>query len=157
MPANAPAAVTYTTPVTSAATPATCIPPSGSVFPVGTTLVNCTAPNGCGGENLACSFSVTLAAQSLTVVDFGGSGSSFTIDVATGQYTFTCGDGFSLSGTGMVRIHGSVITLEDMSPDRCVMIMIDLSVGRAIATLKSPMGLLRCTVQGRNLQLRLCI
>ena len=157
MPANAPAAVTYTTPVTSAATPATCIPPSGSVFPLGTTIVNCTAPDGCGGENLACSFSVTLAGQSLTVIDFGGSGSSFTIDVATGQYTFTCGDGFSLSGIGMVRIHGSIITLEDMSPDRCVMIMLDLSVGRAIATLKAPMGLLRCTVQGRNLQLRLCM
>jgi hypothetical protein len=106
---------------------------------------------------LACSFSVTLAGQTLTVVDFGGSGGSFTINVVTGQYTFTCGDGFSLSGIGMVRIHGSIITLEDMSPDRCVMIMIDLSVGRAIATLKAPMGLLRCTIQGRNLQLRLCM
>jgi len=157
MPADAPAAVTYTTPVTSAGTPAMCTPPSGSVFPLGTTIVNCTAPNGCGGEDLACSFSVTLAGQTLTVVDFGGSGSSFTINVATGQYTFTCGDGFSVSGIGMIRIHGSIITLEDMTPDRCVLIMIDLSVGRAIATLKSPMGLLRCTVQGRNLQLNLCM
>ena len=157
MPVDAPAPVTYTTPVPSGGTPAMCIPPSGSVFPLGTTMVNCTAPDGCGGEDLACSFSVTLAGQTLTVVDFGGSGSSFTINVVTGQYTFTCGDGFSVSGIGMVRIHGSIITLEDMSPDRCVMIMIDLSVGRAIATLKAPMGLLRCTVQGRNLQLKLCM
>jgi hypothetical protein len=113
---------------------------------------------------LICGFTVTLAGlpvtaagQSLTVVDFGGSGSSFTIDVATGKYTFTCGDGFSVSGTGMVRIHGSTITLEDMTADRCVAIMIDLSVGRAIASLKSPMGLLRCTVLGRILQQRLCM
>jgi HYR domain len=157
IPAAAPAAVTYTTPVTSAGTQAVCTPASGSVFPVGTTAVNCTAPDACGGKELVCSFSVTLASQVLTVVDFGGSGSSFTIDVATGQYTFTCGDGFSVSGTGMVRIHGNIINVEDMTPDRCVLIMIDLSVGRAIASLKSPMGLLRCTVQGRNLPLILCM
>ena len=163
IPTGAPAAVTYPTPLTTAGTQAVCTPASGSVFPLGTTAVNCTAPGGCGGEDLVCGFTVTLAGlpvtaagQSLTVVDFGGSGSSFTIDVATGKYTFTCGDGFSVSGTGMVRIHGSTITLEDMTADRCVAIMIDLSVGRAIASLKSPMGLLRCTVLGRILQQRLC-
>ena len=157
IPTDTPGTVTFTTPMTNAATPTSCTPPSGSVFPLGTTLVNCTAPSGCGGEDIACSFSVTLAGQTLTVVDIGGSGSFFTINVATGQYTFTCGDGFSVSGIGMVRIHGSIITLEDMTPDRCVLIRIDLSVGRAIASLASPMGLLRCTVQGRNLQLNLCM
>ncbi|HZM90702.1 MAG TPA: hypothetical protein VFF31_29550 [Blastocatellia bacterium] len=154
---GAPAPVTYTTPVTSAGRPALCSPPLGSVFPLGTTVVTCTAPGGCGGEDLVCSFNVTLASQTLTVIDFGGSGSSFTINLATGEYTFTCGDGFSVSGIGMIRIHGSIITLEDMTDDHCVLIIIDLSVGRAIATLKSPMATLRCTVQGRNLQLNLCM
>ena len=157
IPTGAPAPVTYTTPVTSAGTPAVCTPASGSVFPVGTTAVNCTAPDGCGGEDLVCGFSVTLAGQALTVVDFGGSGSSFTIDVATGKYTFTCGDGFTVSGTGMVRIHGSVITLEDMTADRCVLIIIDLSVGRGHASLMAPMGRLRCSVLVRNLVRRLCM
>jgi len=157
IPSGSPAAVTYTTPVTSAGTPAVCTPASGSVFPVGTTAVNCTGPAGCGGGDLVCGFTVTLAGQALTVIDWGGSGSSFTLDVATGQYTFTCGDGFSLSGTGMIHIQGSIITMQDMSPDRCVVIIIDLSVGRATASLKAPMGDLRCTVLGRNLALRLCL
>jgi hypothetical protein len=38
---------------------ATCVPPSGSVFPIGTTTVNCTGSDGCG-EHPTCSFTVTV-------------------------------------------------------------------------------------------------
>jgi hypothetical protein len=39
----------------------TCTPPSGSVFPIGTTTVTCSAHNGCG-ETTSCSFTVTVNA-----------------------------------------------------------------------------------------------
>ncbi len=38
----------------------TCVPPSGSTFPIGTTTVTCTGNNGCG-EQPSCSFNVTVA------------------------------------------------------------------------------------------------
>jgi hypothetical protein len=47
-----------------AAPTVTCNPPSGSTFPVGTTVVTCTATDGCG-QSVSCSFKVvvTLARQ----------------------------------------------------------------------------------------------
>jgi len=39
--------------------PIVCTPPSGSVFPLGTTIVTCTATNSCGGI-ATCSFTVTV-------------------------------------------------------------------------------------------------
>ncbi len=39
--------------------PITCTPPSGSTFPLGITLVTCTATNACGGIS-TCSFTVTV-------------------------------------------------------------------------------------------------
>src|SRR5207249_3237177 len=51
--ALSPTVVTYPTPVTTGGSApgatATCTPPSGSVFGLGSTVVNCTAPDGCGG------------------------------------------------------------------------------------------------------------
>lgn len=38
---------------------ATCMPPSGSLFPIGTTTVNCVGHDGCG-ETPTCSFTVTV-------------------------------------------------------------------------------------------------
>ena len=37
-----------------------CVPPSGSVFPIGTTLVTCTATDACGNQS-TCEFPVTVA------------------------------------------------------------------------------------------------
>jgi len=44
---------------TGATVPVTCMPPSGSPFPVGTTTVNCTASEG-QGSSVSCSFTVTV-------------------------------------------------------------------------------------------------
>src|SRR6266700_2529635 len=44
---------------TGAAVPVTCLPPSGSLFPVGTTTVNCTASES-QGSSVSCSFTVTV-------------------------------------------------------------------------------------------------
>ena len=152
-----PAPVTFPTPVTSGGTnpgaTAVCTPPSGSVFAVGTTPVTCTAPDGCGtGGTASCGFNVTLSLFSLTIVDFAGSGSTLTINTTTGAYVFTCGDGTTMSGIGILTIKGGIIVLEDSGGGKCVLAKIDLASGRSVATLQAPMGVVRCQINGRNLQ-----
>ena len=43
-----------------------CIPPSGSLFPAGDTLVNCTATDACGNVG-SCSFTVTVGGAPLSI------------------------------------------------------------------------------------------
>ena len=45
--------------------PVTCTPASGSVFPLGTTIVSCTATDACGNVG-SCSFPVTVVNQTIT-------------------------------------------------------------------------------------------
>ena len=152
-----PAPVTFSTPVTSGGTnpgqTAVCTPPSGSVFAVGTTAVTCTAPDGCGtGGSASCGFSATLSLPGLTIVDFAGSGSTLTVNLTTGDYVFACGgDGFTMSGVGILTIKGGIIVLQDNMGGRCVLAKIDLASGKAVATLEAPMGVVRCQVYGRGL------
>jgi sugar lactone lactonase YvrE len=56
------AVVNYTVTVSGGCPPITtnCAPPSGSVFPIGTTTVNCSATDSCGQSN-SCSFTVTVS------------------------------------------------------------------------------------------------
>ncbi len=57
--------VTYNPPVGSNGVVATCTPPSGSVFPVGTTTVTCMVPN--TNPAAACGFTVTVNAPPPTI------------------------------------------------------------------------------------------
>jgi hypothetical protein len=52
------ATVNYANPAVTGGGLKGCIPPSGSVFPLGTTVVTCTATNGCGSNT--CTFNVTV-------------------------------------------------------------------------------------------------
>jgi len=81
--------------------------------------------------------------------DFAGSGSTLSINVATGAYVFTCGDGFVMSGIGTLKIKGGIIVLEDNGGGRCVLAKIDILAGRGVATLQAPMGFVRCQINGR--------
>jgi len=145
-----PSTVNFAVPATSKGVLATCTPPSGSVFALGTTPVSCTADNGCSGT-LNCGFNVTVSVFSLTIIDAAGSGSFITINTTTGQYSFTCGDGFVMSGFGTLKIKGGILVLEDNGGGKCVLVKIDVFSGRAIATLQAPMGFVRCQINGRNL------
>jgi hypothetical protein len=145
-----PGVINYATPITSKGLIATCTPPSGSTFAVGTTPVNCTADNGCSGS-VNCSFNVTLALLNLTIVDFAGSGSTLTININNSTYVFTCGDGFVMSGTATITIKGGIIVLEDNGGGKCVLAKIDIFSGRSVATLQAPMGFVRCQINGRGL------
>jgi hypothetical protein len=148
-----PGVINYATPITSKGLIATCTPPSGSTFAVGTTPVNCTADNGCSG-NVNCSFNVTLSLLSLTIVDFAGSGSTLTININNSTYVFTCGDGFVMSGTATITIKGGIIVLEDNGGGKCVLAKIDIFSGKSVATLQAPMGFVRCQINGRGLNNR---
>jgi hypothetical protein len=154
--AAGPTVFTFPTPVTTGGTnpgsTAVCTPPSGSVFGLGTTPVNCIAPDGCTGT-ASCSFSVTVASCILTLTDFTGNGSTLTINLCTGAYTFTCGDGTSMSGTGQVIIKGGIISFNDV----CVVAMIDCASGRATATLKMPMATVKCTIMARGVVCPACL
>ena len=56
------AVVNYTVTVSGGCPPlaTNCVPPSGSVFPIGATTVNCSATDSCGQSN-SCSFTVTVS------------------------------------------------------------------------------------------------
>lgn len=154
--ATGPTVVTFPTPVTTGGTSpgstAVCTPPSGSVFGLGTTPVNCTAPDGCTGT-ASCSFTVSLGSCILTLTDFTGNGSTVTLNICTGAYTFICGDRTSMSGTGTVVIRGGIITLNDV----CVVVTIDCASGRAWATLKMPMATVKCSIVARGVVCPVCM
>lgn len=154
--ATVPSVVTYPTPSTTGGSfpgsPAVCTPPSGSVFALGPTTVTCTAANGCMGTT-SCSFSVTLASPILTITDFTGNGTTFTLNTLTGAYTFTCADGSSMSGIGHLVIRGGEIEFDDV----CVVVKIDCASGRAWGTFKSPMGLVKCSFIARGVVCPVCI
>jgi hypothetical protein len=144
--------VTFTPPVTSGGSnvTATCVPPSGSTFPLGTTIVTCTAADtACTNSPLSCTFNVTVAGAGITLVDIGGSGSTLVFDPATGAYTFTCGTGLTLSGTATITARGGMMTLQDDMGGRCVNARLDLTSCRGSATLEAPMGLVQCQITGR--------
>jgi hypothetical protein len=62
------AVVNYTVTVSGGCRPiiTNCVPPSGSLFPMGTTTVNCSATDACGQSN-SCSFTVTVSLLPLNV------------------------------------------------------------------------------------------
>ncbi|HKV38203.1 MAG TPA: HYR domain-containing protein [Blastocatellia bacterium] len=94
------------------------VPPSGSAFPAGTTTVTSTATDG-AGDQVSCSFTVTVNVFTIILQDSGG---VLSFNPQTGDYTFTrCGPGgFTITGTGTVRTVGGMIILTASQPGRKV-------------------------------------
>jgi hypothetical protein len=129
-----------------------CTPASGSSFPVGTTSVSCTATDVAGG-NANCGFTVTVntfTASGTCLQDDSNPGNVALFDPATGQYTFCCNGQVIASGVGTLRVRGSVVTIEDYSANRRVLIRVDLAVNVGSAAVQSPPGQLVCTITDRN-------
>lgn len=100
-----------------------CLPPSGSSFPVGTTLVTCNATD-TSGNTAECSFTVTV--WDVCIQD-DQNGDFLLFNSFTGDYLFTrCGvGGFTMTGRGEISRSGCVVALHDdtrvnASFDRCV-------------------------------------
>jgi subtilisin-like proprotein convertase family protein len=101
-----------------------CTPPSGSIFPVGTTTVNCTATDA-HGNTASCSFTVTVFTACL--VDESISGNVVLFNAQTGEYRFCCNGQLLATGTGVLTIRGCIGTIDDLKGNRKVHIEFDLS------------------------------
>ena len=88
-----------------------CSPPSGSVFPLGMTTVNCAATD-TSGNKASCSFKVTVFD---VCIQDDGSGDFLQFNSFTGDYMFKhCGpDEFTMVGKGKITRVGCSIKLED--------------------------------------------
>jgi hypothetical protein len=129
-----------------------CNPPSGSIFPVGTTTVTCTATD-TSGNTAACSFTVTVFSGCLQ--DDSNAANVVLFNATTGEYRLYCG-GTVFTGVGTVLVKGCVVTIQHYPADRRVQIRFDGGVGAGTASLQSPPGSIRCTITDRNTKNNTC-
>ena len=129
-----------------------CTPPSGSILPVGTTTVTCTATD-TSGNTATCSFTVTVLSGCLQ--DDSNPSNVVLFNAATGAYRFCCG-GTTFTGVGTVLVQGCVVTIQHYPADRRVLIKFDGAVGAGTASLQSPPGVLKCTITDRNTRNNTC-
>lgn len=118
--------VTYTTPIATdncgPAPTVTCTPPSGSVFPAGTTTVTCTATDS-SGNTATCSFPINVF--SLCLKDDSTDINTVFVNALTGDYLF-CQNGVPLaSGRGTLVVHGCNFQVDHIKGDRKVHIQGD--------------------------------
>ena len=167
-PANVTAVAAQTCPISSSATvtfpPPTisdncpgvtsvCTPPSGSVLPVGTTTVTCTATDA-SGNTATCSFTVTVFSGCLQ--DDSNPANVVLFNAATGEYRFCC-NGTVFTGVGTLIVKGCVVTIQHYPADRRVLIKFDGGVSAGTASLQSPPGSIRCTITDRNTKNNTCV
>ena len=77
-------------------------------------------------------------------------------DSGTGVFRFNC-NGFVFTGRGTVTRKGSTVSLTANRLDLRVSAIADTSVSKGTASLQSPPGTNRCTIQDRNLSDNSCI
>jgi hypothetical protein len=129
-----------------------CSPPSGSAFPVGQTIVTCTATDTAG--NIAgCTFKVTTF--DVCLQDSTTAGTVIMFNSFTGDYTFCCA-GTTISGIGTITKRGGDITLTHSPPDRRVTAKVSTAVKTGTASLQRPPGTLKCTLTDKNYQGNSC-
>lgn len=130
---------------------AVCSPQSGSCFPLGTTIVTCTAP---GSPPATCSFSVTVF--NVCLQDDSNPGIVFLGNTQTGEYIFCCG-GTAFTGVAEVSRRGSVAAFADTTPDRRMRAIVDGAVFRGNASLQSPPGATICIIYDRDTRNNSCV
>jgi hypothetical protein len=128
-----------------------CTPPSGSLFPVGTTTVSCVATD-MAGNKASCTFPVSVFDSRLQ--DDADSGKSIlfmTNGPQKGLYRF-CGAGIHYTGIGTVLKQGSTYVLQHNLSDRRILATLDSSQGKGNASLQSPPGTNVCNIQDRDIR-----
>lgn len=101
-----------------------CSPASGSIFPVGTTSVTCTAMD-TSGNTASCSFTVTVFSACL--VDQTNSGNVVLFNTQTGDYRFCCSGVLLATGRGVLNMRGCIGTIDDQKGSRKVHVGFDFS------------------------------
>jgi hypothetical protein len=126
-----------------------CVPPSGSIFPIGTTTVTCTATDA-SGNTATCMFTVSVF--NVCIQDRSNPNAVLAWNTSTGAYVFCC-NGTTFTGTGKVKTLGCTYTLEhSTSPDRRVTGKVDFSTFRGEGGLQSPIGSVRCTISDNDVR-----
>ncbi|MEW6209598.1 MAG: HYR domain-containing protein, partial [Acidobacteriota bacterium] len=131
-----------------------CVPPSGSVFPTGTTTVTCTATDAQGLTD-TCSFSVTVFGACLK--NDSNPGNAVLFNPGTGEYMFCCNGVLIASGTGTPSKVGCTVTIQHNVADRRVKITADVSLQKGTATIQKPVGTVRCSITDKNLSSAACM
>jgi uncharacterized repeat protein (TIGR01451 family) len=148
--------VTFATPTATDNCPGVtvaCVPPSGSMFPVGTTTVTCTATD-TAGNKATCMFPVTVF--NLCVQDNSNPGNVVLVNTSTGAYRFCCNGVLVASGTGTPNIRGCAVSINDAADNRIVLIALNGSAMRGTAAVKQG-GTILCTISDTNLQNNTCV
>jgi hypothetical protein len=147
--------VTYVTPTASDNCPGVtvvCSPASGTIFPVGTTTVTCTATD-TAGNTATCSF--TLTTFNACIQDDANPGTVLLWNTQTGAYRFCC-NGVTYTGIGTVKNKGSVHTIDHIAADRRVSGKVDCSTNRGEGGLQSGSGSLIGWISDRNVTNNSC-
>ncbi|MFY9609294.1 MAG: DUF4394 domain-containing protein [Blastocatellia bacterium] len=162
-PANVTAVTALTCPATSASgvvnfppptasdncpgVTAACVPASGSIFPVGTTTVTCTATDA-SGNTATCSFSVTVF--DVCLQDDSDSSIKLLINSFTGEYRFLC-SGIIFTGLGKVTGMACDKQLVHNPSDRRVLGKWSSAVKRGHASIQFSAGSIRCTLRDSDM------
>jgi len=154
-PGDATAIVNYAAPTAAdncAIQSVICTPPSGSAFPLGATMVSCTATD-TSGNSAGCSFSVTVF--DVCLQDDTNPSTAIVWNSLTGDYRFCCG-GVMYRGRGAVSRKASVFTLTDNAIDRRLIASVDSTQNKGTAALQAPAGVIRGTVLDRDIRNNSC-
>jgi hypothetical protein len=154
-PANTGTTVTYPPPTASDNCPGVtvaCVPPSGTIFPVGTTTVTCTATDA-SGNTATCSFSVNIF--NVCVQDRANPNAVLAWNTTTGEYIFCC-NGTTVTGVGKARQLGCTYTLDHTPAGRRVTGKVDFTTFRGEGALQIPSGSNRCTISDDDVRNNNC-
>ena len=155
-PFAASTAVSFTTPTaTDNCTPAptvVCSPPAGSMFPVGTTTVTCTATDA-SNNTTQCTFPVNVF--SFCLQDDSNSGNVVFVNAATGDYLF-CSSGVAIaSGRGTLTVRGCSFDINHTKGDRKVHIQGDTTAnngnGAGTAFIQKTNGVLTIQITDKSM------
>lgn len=130
-----------------------CNPPSGSILPVGTTTVTCTATDA-SGNTATCSFTVRVFSGCLQ--DETNPGNVVLFDLTTGAYQFCC-NGTVVTGTGIVTQRGCDFSIQHNGVVHRVLINGSFVYKKGTAALQLPPGTIKCTIIDRNTTNNACI
>jgi hypothetical protein len=146
--------VTYPAPTFSDNCPgvtASCVPASGSMFPIGITTVTCTARD-LSGNTSTCAFTVTTFD---VCIQDDSSGAVLLWNSATGDYMFCC-EGSVYTGRGTSVVKGNVYNLTDSTGTKRVKGTADKSVNKGTGSLQSPVGVQKCSITDRDIRNNTC-
>jgi hypothetical protein len=154
-------AVSFTTPAATDNCPGTpsvtCVPPAGSMFPVGTTSVTCTAKD--ASNNMAtCTFGVNVF--SFCLQDDSSPGNVVFVNAFTGDYVFCSGGAQIASGRGNLTVRACQFDIDNTKGNRKVHIHGDMAAangnGAGSAFIQKTTGQMIILITDKNMSNNSC-